>query len=183
MDTFRLFISLAVEPGLASRLLKEFRRLDLPWEKLKTIEAKDLHLTLKFLGDTPLEKLPEIINALENVDLNINNFDLKINKAKIFSPQRPQVVVLNLAESLELNALYQAIEEELFDAGIAHKEMKRFSPHLTIARVKQAASAEEFKALDDWKIDKDFSLNHFDLQESILSAKGPSYNVLQSFTL
>jgi 2'-5' RNA ligase len=183
MDSFRLFISLPVEAGVASKLLKEFKRLDLPWEKLKTVEAKDLHLTLKFLGDTALEKLPDIINALENIDLNINNLDLKISKAKIFNPQRPQVIVLGLAENLELMALYQAIEDELFSAGIAHKEMKRFSPHITLARVKQAATIEEFKTINDWQIEKEFSVNHFDLQESVLSSHGPEYNILQSFNL
>lgn len=183
MDSFRLFISLPVEVGVASKLLKEFKRLDLPWEKLKTVEAKDLHLTLKFLGDTPLEKLPDIINALENINLNINNLDLKISQAKIFNPQRPQVIVLGLAENLELMALYQAVETELFEAGIAHKEMKKFSPHLTLARVKQAATIEEFKAIENWQIEKDFSVNHFNLQESVLSSTGPEYNVLQSFNL
>lgn len=183
MDTFRLFISLPVETTVASKLITEFKRLDLPWSKLKTVPAKDLHLNLKFLGDTTLDKLPDIINALEKVDLNINSFDLKIVGAKIFNPQRPQVIFLNLADSLELQALYQQIEQELFNTGLAHKEMKRFSPHLTLCRVKQAATLEEFKALETWQVTKDFSVNHFTLQESVLTPQGPEYTILQSFDL
>lgn len=183
MDNLRLFISLPLEPGLSKRLLSDFKRLDLPWSKLKVVPAQDLHLTLKFLGDTPLLKLPEIISALEKVDINLDNFDLSINGVKIFNPQRPQVIVLSFEDNKELQLLYGQIEAELFKANLAHKEMKKFTPHVTLARVKQAANIDEFNNLQKWTPQRDFSVNHFNLQESLLTAQGPEYSILQSFNL
>lgn len=183
MDNLRLFISLPLEDKTAQRLNKEFKRLTLPWEKLKPVAIQDMHLTLKFLGDTPLDKLPEIISALETVQLDVENLDLKISGTKIFSPHRPQVIVLNITNNPALQELYQQIEESLFKAALAHKEMKQFSPHITLARVKQAASLDEFKALESWQVNQDFHVNHFDLQESVLTTKGPEYTILQSFDL
>lgn len=183
MDYFRLFISLPVETTLAKKIMAEFQSLDLPWEKLKNINPEQLHLTLKFLGDTPLDKIPLLVATLEKIKTDLSQLDLNINQAILIQPHRPQVVSLQMKPSQNLQILYDAIEQNLFTAGLAHKEMRRFLPHLTLARIKQSATEKEFAALKKWTINKSFSVNHFDLQESQLTPRGPIYTTLQSFNL
>ena len=183
MDYFRLFISLPMEPSLAKKIVKEFHGLDLPWQKLKNVNPDQLHLTLKFLGDTPLDKIPLLIDTLEKIKNDISQLDLNIKQAILIQPHRPQVISLEINQNQDLQILYDNIEQSLFTAGLKHKEMRRFLPHITLARIKQSAEEKEFAPLKKWSLNQSFSVNHFDLQESRLTPQGPIYNILQSFNL
>ncbi len=183
MDQARLFISLPLEGALTRDIHKGFESLDLPWEKLKIVEPDNMHLTLKFLGPTPIEKIPDIINALQKIKLSEDNIELITDKTQIFNEKRPQVLSIGLQTNETLQELYNKIDQSLFDAGLAHKEVRRFKPHLTIARVKQSATMDEFTDWQNFKTNKIFSINSFVLIESVLSKKGPHYTTLQSFDL
>lgn len=183
MDQARLFISLPLDQGLARDIHKKFESLDLPWEKLKIVEPDNMHLTLKFLGPTPIDKIPDIIKALDSVKLSEDNIELIANHTQIFNDKRPQVLSLGLQENSILQELFDKIDQALFDAGLAHKEVRRFKPHLTIARVKQSATMDEFNNWKNFEINKIFNISFFVLMESVLSKQGPHYSVLQSFDL
>ena len=183
MNMKRLFIALPIEAGFSRQLLKNFGTLDLPWEKLKIVDFEQLHLTLKFLGDTPLDKLPEIIKALNEIKIGTKDIELNIYQTKIFNPARPQVLSLSIKENLNLQKLYDAIDQKLFDKSLAHKEIRKFTPHLTLARIKKSADLKEFDAFTNWPVNKIFSISYFELIESELTSKGPVYTVLQIFDL
>lgn len=183
MDMKRLFIALPIETGLCKQILKQFQSLDLPWEKLKVVVPEQMHLNLKFLGETPLEKLPTIIEALENLDLKIGDIELNICQSQIFNPKRSQVLNLSIKENPDLQKLYDTIDQKLFEESIANKEIRKFTPHITLARVKQAADIEEFKAFSDLQINKNFTASYFELVESELTGRGPIHSVLQTFDL
>ena len=183
MNNARLFIDLPVEPAVAKQIFKEFDKLDLPWSKLKTTKVNQLHITLKFLGDTSLEKIPEIINVLDSIDFKAENLELEINKPLVFNNNNPRVLTLGLKDNKDLVKLFNSIDQVLYDAGLAHKETRRFTAHLTLARVKQAAKLEEFNDFVKWNIQTFFSPTYFELQESKLTKLGPDYTVLQTFDL
>ena len=183
MDQARLFISLPLEGALIRDIHKGFESLDLPWEKLKVIEPDNMHLTLKFLGPTPIDKIPDIIKALDTIELDENNIELVADKTQIFNDKRPQVLSIALQDNPDLQKLFDKIDQDVFDTGLAHKEIRRFKPHITMARVKQSATMDEFTDWQNFKINKIFSINFFVLIESVLSKKGPSYTTLQSFDL
>ncbi len=183
MENRRLFISLPLEPALTKQIIKKFQQLDLPWEKLKIVDPQHIHITLKFLGDTPIDRIPEIIDVLNQVSMKIDYLDLDITRTVVFNKTRPQVLSLEIAPNQKLQNLQAAIEELLYQAGLANKDMRRFSPHLTLARVKQSADFAEFKNFLDWPIKSSFTSSYFELQESELTKQGPEYNVLQTFDL
>lgn len=183
MENLRLFVSIPVEGALSKAIFKQFKSLDLPWEKLKASELDQLHLTIKFLGDTPLEKLPELISVLQDIDTHISHLELQIKGPVIFNDKRPQTLVLKIEDNQKLQQLYNAIDEALFTAGLANKEIRKFSAHLTLARVKQSAKFEEFKNFSNWQMIGNFSVSYFELQQSELSRSGPEYTVLQTFDL
>ncbi|MBU1203157.1 RNA 2',3'-cyclic phosphodiesterase [Patescibacteria group bacterium] len=183
MENKRLFISLPLDPVLAKDISKKIQNLNLPGDKIKFIPEEQLHLTLKFLGDTPLQNIPALIDVLENIETNFEFLELEIEKTIIFNERQPKILAISLKENENLTRLYQEIEERLFDAGLAHKEIRNFRPHVTVARVKKSADFSEFEDFLSWQIQKSFNCSHFDLQESSLSRLGPEYTVLQSFNL
>lgn len=183
MNTIRLFIDLPLDPGLAKQLTRSFLSLNLPWSKLKTSGPEQMHLTLKFLGNTPIEQLPLIIEALQSIDLKLKDIELEIDQPIIFNEKTPKALVLGIKANQKLKKLFNTIEQTLFEAGLAHKEIRNFTAHLTLARVKQTATHEEFKDFLTWKVQGRSTTAYFELQESVLTKKGSEYLSLQTFDL
>ncbi|MBT4209865.1 MAG: RNA 2',3'-cyclic phosphodiesterase [Candidatus Komeilibacteria bacterium] len=183
METKRLFISLPIDPSIVKDIFKKFEALDLPWEKIKKVHPDQIHLTLKFLGEMPIDKIPDIIDSLNKLDLAINDLELEIDQTEIFNERQPKVLVLKIKENEILQNLYDEIEQVLFEDGLAHKEVRKFSTHLTLARVKQTADFKEFKEFENWSVQKSFFASYFELIESELSKTGPSFTSLQAFDL
>ena len=183
MEMKKLFISLPVDQAIARDLFKKFEALNLPWEKIKKVSPDQIYLTLKFLGKIPIDKIPDIIDSLDKLDLDIKDLEINIDQTKIFNERQPKVLVLNVKENKLLQNLYDEIEQVLFDDGLAHKEVRRFSTHLTLARVKQAADFDEFKNFKDWSIQRSFFASYFELIESELTKTGAEFTSLQSFDL
>lgn len=183
MDTAKLFIALSIEKPYVKDLFKAFGSLDLPWEKIKKIDEETVHLTLKFLGPTTIDKIPTIIESLENVKINAPEITTSIDKTTIFNEKNPRVLSLSLKNNDELQNLYEQIDKSLFTANISNMDIRQFKPHLTLARVKKSSETAEFKKFLDWQAKKEFILTHFELIESIPNKKRPIFSTLQSFEL
>ena len=141
MEHKRLFISLPVDLALAKSLSKQMEQLDLPLQNLRLVKPENMHITLKFLGDTSLDKLDSIINSITQSCKNYGIFELEIDQAKIFpitdDESRPaRVLNLSFKYNQLLQDLYDKIEDGLWQDGLAHKNIRRFMPHITLARVK-----------------------------------------------
>tara|TARA_B100001964_G_C14094133_1_gene536203 strand:+ start:354 stop:905 length:552 start_codon:yes stop_codon:yes gene_type:complete len=183
MDQKKLFIGIPVDDFIIKKIFKKLYNLNLPWEKIKIIKKENIHITLKFLGDTPLEKIPIIINSLEEIPKNFNNFVLKLEKTSIFNKNNPRTLILKFKENKELIKLYNKIEEILFENGISNKEQRKFKPHITIARIRKKSKFVEFKDYLNWKIEGNSEVFYLELIESELTKTGPEYTVLQTFDL
>lgn len=183
MKNKRLFISLPLDPAVSRDIDKKIKNLNLPGDKLKFIPPEQMHLTLKFLGDTPLQNIPEIIEALDNIKTNFEYLEIHINQTEIFNKKQPKILAAKIEDNNKLNDLYKKIDDTLFEAALANKEIRNFRAHITLARVKKSSNFSEFSDFINWDIKKSFSSSHFDLQESSLGKLGPEYTVLQSFNL
>lgn len=184
MQYYRLFIDLPCEPSVAKDILGEFKKLALPWEKIKVSQLDQIHLTLKFLGDTPLDRLEPIIAALGEVKLSSKDMVIECEKPLIFSPHHPRVLAIGIKNNEQLNLLFTQIEEILWQENLAHKEIRQFKPHLTLGRIKQDCTLDELKSFNQWSVKHfSFGANLFELQESKLNPQGPVYNCLQSYDL
>lgn len=183
MDKKRLFISIPVDNFIIKKISKKIYNLNLPWDRIKTTKIENIHITIKFLGDTSIESIPIIIDSLKQATDNSKSFVLEVDKTDIFNENNPRTLVLKFKESKELNQLFNNIEEELFNNGIANKENRKFKPHITIARVKQHSEFKEFKDYINWEIQGDSEVPYIELVESELTKEGPKYTVLQTFDL
>ncbi len=142
-DVLRLFV--AVELGeealraLAS-LQDALRRRGL--DGLRWVRPEGVHLTLKFLGETPAERVPAIQEALGEAVSGTPPHVLRLNGLGTFGSRRsPRVLWVGLEGDLEdLRRLQGRVEAALARLGFP-REDRAFSPHLTLARVRPENAA------------------------------------------
>ncbi len=105
----------------------------------RLVPRDQLHLTLRFIGDADEAQFQAIKKALARV--KGSPFSLTLKELGHFPPGRhPRVLWVGMEESGPLRSLQQEIEVALNDAGVA-PEGRGFSPHITIARLKETPVA------------------------------------------
>lgn len=113
------------------------------WAKVESI-----HLTLKFLGEVPAQRIEAINQAVARACDGLAPFCLKVARLGCFpNSRRPRVVWAGVGEETgQLLALQQNIERELAHLGFP-RERRAFKPHLTLARLRKTATRGEIEAL------------------------------------
>ena len=147
----RLFVAIELPAGARSALHRLIQQLRAAMTgPLRWVSASNVHLTLKFLGDVPPQRVDELDGALRQGVQACRPFDLELSNPGVF-PERqpPRVVWTGLAEDIEtLRRVQQAVEQGMGGLGFPG-EARRFSPHLTLARVKGPLRPEELARLHE----------------------------------
>lgn len=147
MELPRLFIGLPLPPEHLEGFEAQARNLRrVMTSRCSWPRPENRHVTLKFLGETPADRLPDIRRALAGVSWRA--FAVQPGAGGFFpSARRPAVIVVGLAcGDEECRALYAAIEAALAPLGFP-PETRPFSPHVTLARVKRPAPGEDWRAV------------------------------------
>lgn len=148
--------------------------------RVSWVKAENVHLTLKFLGDTPQEKIDNIADVLRDVARTASPISVTIGGGGVFpNEQRPRVLWIGMEEaSGALQELATAIDERLHRLGFA-KENRPFHPHLTIGRVRDGSVAKIVAAMRDQPFDhRAVQLNEIALMRSELHPGGSVYTPL-----
>jgi 2'-5' RNA ligase len=179
MSTRRLFITLDV-PAAVRDALTALCSDDL--DGARWTKPEQLHCTLRFLGDTPEEQIPEIEAALAALDTP-PPLDLRLDGLTAFpSRRRPRVLVARIPPDDDLLALQQRIENAMQRLGF-EAESRRFRPHITVARLKRADAGAVHAWLRTHTADAAFSVDAFHLYASVLTPSGAVHERLASFPL
>ncbi len=111
---------------------------------LRPVNPEGVHLTLKFLGDVPMSTVDTIAAAVEGAAADACAFDLELRGVGGFPDmRRPRVLWVGVGGDLEaLQRLYSAVEGALAPLGFP-PEGRAFTPHLTLARLRDGTSPEE----------------------------------------
>jgi 2'-5' RNA ligase len=144
-EQIRSFVAIEL-PDEAKRGLARLRR-ELERDEhrfVKWVDPGGIHLTLKFLGNIPSKQVTEITEATKKVAQGVSPFHLEISGLGAFpSLKQPRVVWVGVGGELDkLSTLQQNIDSALAALGFAGEE-RPFVPHLTVARVREGASASE----------------------------------------
>ena len=132
----RLFLAIELPEAVRTHLEAVQQLLRPHARSVSWTRAQNLHLTLKFLGEVPDPDLPHVTAALERVPV-ASPIALQSEGLEIFPPRGP---IRILAAALKgdvprLAALVEGLEEALAPLGFA-RETRRFTPHLTLGRVR-----------------------------------------------
>jgi len=179
----RLFVALEIPPVVRENLAAMVSDLRGLAPQLKWVRTENLHVTLKFIGDTPAENLGAIGQALSalrsngQVELHFRGFGFFPNE------KRPSVFWTGIEASENLGTLAGDIDRALEAVGIP-REQRPFTPHLTLARISTSGLTETLRAAIQQNRTRDFgalNTHEFHLIESKLKPSGAEYTTLQSF--
>ena len=140
----RLFVGIDTPPEINDDLRRFIESLR-PLARLRWSPAENLHITTKFIGEWPESQLGEIQTTLLGLE-NSCPIDIAIRGVGWFpDANRPRVFWAHVRSTENaLNSLAQLTETALLRLGIAPNERK-FSPHLTLARIGESASLEALR--------------------------------------
>jgi RNA 2',3'-cyclic 3'-phosphodiesterase len=191
MSLLRTFIAVEI-PLHVQKLIQqatESLHKELGSGLIRWVPVQNIHITLKFLGDvspTSVDHLTQILRAEADT---CPAFDIAICGLGSFpSLRRPRVLYIGIQAPAEFEALYRGIESACARLGYESEE-RGFSPHLTIGRVKQDASAVDQqrirRALEGTKIDSlgTARVNSVHLYKSELKPTGSVYTQIFSAPL
>ncbi len=180
----RLFIGLDLPAGAVQSLQALLDRLR-PTARINWSPAANLHITTKFIGEWPEERLPELSAALGAIP-GRSPIEVHIHRLGFFpNPHSPRVFWCGI-EASGLGELAADTDHATTSVGIP-AETRPFSPHLTLARIKEQRVdlqplREAIAALPSLDLGR-FTANSFYLYRSQLSPSGSVYTKLAAFPL
>ncbi len=149
----RTFVAIELDPVIREALAALQGRLKrAPLARLgRWVAPGGIHLTIKFLGDVPAGRLPEVQAAIERGAREVPPFALTVAGLGCFpNCAGPRVIWTGVREPTgALARLQRAVERELAAVGFP-PEGRRFSPHLTLARIRNEAPRRERAELGAW---------------------------------
>jgi len=185
MSTIRAFIAIDLSPDVKRTLGDVAATLGgrAPSAAVRWVRPEQMHLTLRFLGDTPAGKLPALSAALDALAAGHAPFALRLTSVGCFpNAQRPRVVWVGLGgEEQKLLALVAGLEAALRPLGWPPED-RPFRAHLTLGRVKDERAAQGV----EWSINVpalDVPVTAVHLIESQLRPDGSVYTVRHSSAL
>jgi 2'-5' RNA ligase len=166
-ETFRAFIAIDLPESVKSFLSEAQEALKLHGFRVKWVRPQNIHLTLKFLGDTATADTDKIAEAMTLAAKNCPIVSLTAKGIGVFpNVRRPRVIWAGLNGQLETLAnLQQTLDAHLADLGFAG-DTRVFKSHLTLGRVKGKIASDRMKAAID-KL-KEFESEPFEANRVIL---------------
>lgn len=147
---------------------------------LKLVEAKNIHITLRFLGEIPLKLSNKISEELTSIQFS--PFEVSIQGTGVFPDlQHINVIWVGIERGIvELTTLHNQIGSKLEKLDI-HSDNRGFSPHVTVARVRSARNKDKVAKIVLNTHNEEFGIFPVDsikLKKSILTPQGPVYTTL-----
>lgn len=186
----RLFVAIELPHDVLTALEKAQAALRAKGlEALRWVRPEGIHLTLKFLGETPASRLNDVVAVLKSATAPHAPHSLSLGKFGAFgSRQSPRVLWVDVSGDLDATrAMQSSIDDALAGVGFP-KETRAFSPHLTLARVRPESAREVAGALASAITSTPapsgtIPVQEANLMQSTLGPGGAVYKRLQAFPL
>jgi 2'-5' RNA ligase len=191
MEQVRCFVAIKLPEEITATLsriqakLKSGKRSPVKW-----VDPYSIHLTLKFLGNVNRDMTSQITAAIAEGAQGVSPFHLEIKGLGVFpNTRRVQVIWVGVGGEVEkLLKLQKAVESALERLGFA-PETRAFTPHLTLGRVREHASADERQRLGELvastkpEAEHTFPVKVVSLMQSQLTREGAIYSQLSTVEL
>jgi len=140
VSTWRLFIATELPESVIDTLaqVQHDLKANIPSNIVRWVKPENTHLTLKFLGDVPVEQRSALEFALADSVEGIGQFELSTDQLGCFpNLKQPRVIWIGIIGEIDaLNALQQTVEATTEPLGFA-AEKRPFRPHLTLGRIRR----------------------------------------------
>jgi RNA 2',3'-cyclic 3'-phosphodiesterase len=192
----RLFVALDIDEKIREQIARFMERVRAYAPDARWAKPESLHVTLKFIGERPEDKLENIKSLLSNIQAT--PIDLNFLGYGFFPTERSaRVFWAGIKAGTNLAELAASVENKLVPVGI-EKEERGFNPHLTLARAGRSAAphqrggknlARTFQRLQEKLTGLPapefgtMTARSFFLYRSQLSSKGSQYSKLAEFLL
>lgn len=158
------------------------------FQEIRWMKADNLHITLKFLGDTEVKKITVLKDKIDQACATIRSFKLNYEKMGVFPGwANPRILWLGFERSAQLHTLAEKIETACNEMGF-EAEKRPFSPHLTIGRFKRDFPLHKTALLREKcsRLHLDIPKEKFSnvhLYRSILKSSGAEYSRIHTSPL
>ena len=185
----RVFIALDIDDAVRQRIQRFIEGVSGFAPDARWVHPESLHVTLKFIGEKPIETVEEIKRALSGI--RAEPVEISFRGYGFFpTAKAARVFWIGIESGMPLSSLAKAVDETTFSLGIP-KEDHPFSPHLTLARGggRSAAPSKNFQRLQEKLAalpTPDFgtiAAHEFFLFQSQLSRGGSRYTKIARFAL
>lgn len=183
----RVFVAINPPDEVRMRIGEAERELREAGFPIRWVPAENVHLTLKFLGEVPEERLRDVYEVVNAAVKGIDVFDMAVSGLGAFpSLRRPNVVWLGVELDSVLSSLQVRTEENLGQLGFP-REDRPFRPHLTLGRARKRVESSEFRGLEDIvrriEYSDSFRVGTVDIMSSRLMPTGAIHDVIHTAEL
>ena len=184
----RIFIAVELPESVRERLGQLQGKLKGTENSIRWVNPSLIHLTMKFLGEVKEKNLEKVIQIAENAAGRFSVFELKIGEIGVFPNfSSPRVIWVGIEEGKDkLETLAAELEEKLGQEGFS-RNSRKWTSHLTLARVKVLKARERLKALLLQYCKEvegiEVKVKSLSVIKSELTPRGPIYTVLKRIPL
>ena len=186
----RVFIAIDIDEeirkGIADLQDELKSKVDIKKSDVKWVNPKNMHLTLKFLGEIKDKAAVEVCNIAKEAAGRHKSFELDVESVGFFGGKSARVLWVGTGKGQEnLLELQKDLEQQLDSAGWP-AEKRKFSGHLTLCRIRNSKAGVKLAQMTEGY--RDFKLGSI-LAESVtvyqseLNPSGPVYTVLGNYNL
>ena len=185
MESLRSFVAIELPEEVKDALkrLESGLKLKEPGLVARWVNPGGIHLTLKFLGDISQDNVAGIVEVMEQAAREVTPFRLEMAGLGVFPDlKRPRVAWVGLGG--EVDNLLRL--QRLIDSGLARmsfaRERRAFTPHLTLARLRDGVSSQErgrfgeLIASSRFEAAPVFDVHSISLMKSTLTSSGALYD-------
>ena len=183
----RLFVAVELPEEIKTEIGKTVTELKKLEAGVKWVEEKNIHLTLKFLGEVKDNDIERLKSLVKDVLADTKLFEMSLEGFGAFPEGKtPRVIWVGVEKGKEeLKKTADSLEEILSKSGF-RKEEREFLSHITIGRVKEKRNIGELKKAIEEKKHAKFGkslVGHITIMKSKLSPKGPIYEAIEKIKL
>ncbi|HPK04567.1 MAG TPA: RNA 2',3'-cyclic phosphodiesterase [Bacteroidales bacterium] len=177
-ETKRLFAAVKIQASETFLEVYDRIKQSLRNERITWVNPSNMHLTIKFFGDTFVHQIPDINKSLKIACQSTEKFSLEVRNTGMFgSRYDPRVIWFGIEAGENMQQLFSRVSEQLKTIGI-FPDRQNFVPHLTIGRIKGLRDKISFQqVLEENRIHDSGSqeIEELIFYESILRREGPIY--------
>ncbi|MDR1181960.1 MAG: RNA 2',3'-cyclic phosphodiesterase [Bacteroidales bacterium] len=175
----RLFIAIDIIPSSSFLdVYAKIKSVSTKLDKINWVKPDLIHATLKFLGETPEEKIPSIMEGMNVAASNIPSFSMRIGTVGAFgSRYQPRVLWFGIQKTQIIEQLHNQLQKEMRKLNFKY-DFGNFVPHITIARINRIDDKQRFwKTIEASQTSfiQEVEVRKIILYESILKTNIPVY--------